>query len=95
MTELFIDLSPVAQGGPPMFARTRVPAPVSIDHLEESDRPDGSLDDHPKVTASESGHSLFRGSPAPHTPRHCAVSARPAIPEDSALERRRVSHPCA
>ena len=75
-----------------MFAGTRVPASVLIDHLEASDRPDGSLDDHPKATASESGHSLFRGSSAPHTPRHDAVSARPAIPEDSTLEGRKVSH---
>ena len=95
MTELFIDLSPVVLGGPPMFPGTRVPASVLIDHIEASDRPDGSLEDHAKVTASESGHSLFRGRPAPHTPRHGAVSARPAIPEDSALERRKASHPCA
>ena len=68
MTELFIDLSPVVLGGNPMFAGTRFPAPALIDHVEATDRLDGSLDDYPTVTASESRHSLFRGSPAPHAP---------------------------
>ena len=40
-------------GGTPVFAGTRVPVRVLIDHLESGDRLDDFLDDYPSVTQEQ------------------------------------------
>ncbi len=49
-TDSLIDRSPEILGGTPVFAGTRVPVRVLLEHLEAGDRLDDFLDDFPSVS---------------------------------------------
>lgn len=49
MTEKLIDRSPDVLGGTPVFAGTRVPVRILMEHLEAGDR----IDDYPTVTSEQ------------------------------------------
>ncbi len=49
-TDALIDRNPEILGGIPVFAGTRVPVRVLLEHLEADDRLDDFLDDFPSVS---------------------------------------------
>lgn len=49
-TDDLIDRNPEILGGTPVFAGTRVPVRVLLEHLEAGDRLDDFLDDFPSVS---------------------------------------------
>ncbi len=49
-TDSLIDRNPEILGGTPVFAGTRVPVRVLLEHLEAGDRLDDFLDDFPSVS---------------------------------------------
>ncbi len=49
-TETLIDRNPEILGGTPVFAGTRVPVRVLLEHLEAGDRLDDFLNDFPSVS---------------------------------------------
>lgn len=49
-TDALIDRNPEILGGTPVFAGTRVPVRVLLEHLEAGDRLDDFLDDFPSVS---------------------------------------------
>ena len=50
MADALIDRNPDTQGGPPVFAGTRVPVCILMEHLEAGDRLDEFMDDYPTVS---------------------------------------------
>ena len=53
MSQHVIDRDREILGGVPVFAGTRVPIRVLIEHLEAGDRLDDFLDDYPTVTREQ------------------------------------------
>ena len=53
MTEEFIAQDRDVLGGVPVFAGTRVPVRILIEHLEAGDRLDDFLDDYPTVSRAQ------------------------------------------
>lgn len=53
MTEKLVDRNPDVLGGTPVFAGTRVPVRILMEHLEAGDRIDDSLDDYPTVAREQ------------------------------------------
>ena len=49
-TDPLIDRNPEILGGTPVFAGTRVPVRILLEHLEAGDRLDNFLDDFPSVS---------------------------------------------
>lgn len=49
-TDVLIDRNPEILGGTPVFAGTRVPVRILLEHLEAGDRLDDFLDDFPSVS---------------------------------------------
>ena len=66
MTDKLIDRNPDILGGTPVFAGTRVPVRILMEHLEAGDRLDEFLDDYPTVSrgqavgAARTGHRATR-----------------------------------
>ena len=50
MTDKLIDRNPDILGGTPVFAGTRVPVRILMEHLEAGDRLDDFLADYPTVS---------------------------------------------
>lgn len=50
MGDATIDRNPDILGGTPVFAGTRVPVRILMEHLEAGDRLDEFLDDYPSVS---------------------------------------------
>ena len=50
MTDSLIDRNPDILGGTPVFAGTRVPVRILMEHLEAGDRLDEFLEDYPTVS---------------------------------------------
>ena len=48
-----IDRNPDILGGTPVFAGTRVPVRILMEHLEAGDRLDDFLDDYPSVSRDQ------------------------------------------
>ena len=55
-----IDRNPDILGGTPVFAGTRVPVRILMEHLEAGDRLDDFLDDYPTVSRDQSVELLER-----------------------------------
>ena len=55
MIDKLIERSPETLGGTPVFAGTRVPVRILMEHLEAGDRLDEFLDDFPTVTRDQAG----------------------------------------
>jgi len=53
MTDKLIDRNPDILGGTPVFAGTRVPVRILMEHLEAGDRLDEFLDDYPTVSRDQ------------------------------------------
>ncbi len=53
MAETLIDKNPDILGGKPVFAGTRIPVRILMEHLEAGDRIDDFLADFPTVTQSQ------------------------------------------
>lgn len=53
MAETLIDRNPNILGGTPVFAGTRVPVRILLEHLEAGDRLDDFLADFPTVSESQ------------------------------------------
>lgn len=53
MSNTLIERNPDILGGTPVFAGTRVPVSILIDHLEAGDRLDDFLIDHPTVSRDQ------------------------------------------
>ena len=53
MTDKLIDRNPDILGGTPVFAGTRVPVRILMEHLEAGDRLDDFLADYPTVTRAQ------------------------------------------
>ncbi len=53
MAETLIDRNPDILGGTPVFAGTRVPVRILLEHLEAGDRLDDFLADFPTVSESQ------------------------------------------
>ena len=53
MTDMTISRSPEILGGAPVFAGTRVPVRILIEHLEAGDCLDEFLEDYPTVSRSQ------------------------------------------
>ena len=53
MTDTLIERNPDILGGTPVFAGTRVPVRILMEHLEAGDRLDEFLDDFPTVTRDQ------------------------------------------
>ncbi len=62
MTEKLIDRNPEILGGTPVFAGTRVPVRILMDHLEAGDRLEEFLDDFPTVTREQAIALLERAT---------------------------------
>ena len=60
MTDTPIDRNPELPGGTPMFAGTRVPVRVLLEHLEAGDRLDDFLMDYPTVSRRQAVALLER-----------------------------------
>ena len=60
MTDKVIDRHADILGGTPVFAGTRVPVRILIEHLEAGDRLDDFLDDFPTVSRSQAIEVLER-----------------------------------
>ena len=53
MTDTLIERNPEILGGTPVFAGTRVPVRILMEHLEAGDRLDDFLNDFPSVTREQ------------------------------------------
>ena len=62
MTDELIERNPDILGGTVVFAGTRVPVRVLMEHLEAGDRLDDFLDDFPSVTREQAVSLLERAS---------------------------------
>jgi len=58
MTHSIITRDPEILGGTPVFAGTRVPVRILLEHFEAGDRIDDFLDDYPTVTR-EQAHAFL------------------------------------
>ena len=63
MTDTLIDRNPEILGGTPVFARTRVPVRILMEHLEAGDRLDDFPVDYPTVTRRQAVALLQRATP--------------------------------
>lgn len=62
MTDTLIDRNPDILGGTPVFAGTRVPVRILIEHLEAGDRIDDFLEDYPTVSRDQAVELLERAT---------------------------------
>ncbi|MDE0354715.1 MAG: DUF433 domain-containing protein [Gemmatimonadota bacterium] len=62
MTDKPIDRNPQILGGTPVFAGTRVPIRILMEHLEGGDHLDEFLDDYPTVSRSQAIAVLERAT---------------------------------
>ena len=62
MTEKLIERNPEILGGVPVFAGTRVPVRIMMEHLEAGDRLDEFLHDFPTVTREQAVSLLERAT---------------------------------
>ena len=62
MTDALIDRNPDILGGIPVFAGTRVPVRILMEHLEAGDRLDEFLDDYPTVSRHQAVALLERAT---------------------------------
>ena len=62
MADKLIERNPGILGGTPVFARTRVPVRILMEHLEAGDRLDEFLDDFPTVTREQAVALLERAT---------------------------------
>ena len=62
MTDKLIDRNPDILGGTPVFAGTRVPVRILMEHLEAGDRLDEFLEDFPSVTRQQAIAVLERAA---------------------------------
>ena len=62
MTDKLIDRDPDILGGTPVFAGTRVPVRILMEHLEAGDRLDEFLEDFPSVTRQQAIAVLERAA---------------------------------
>ena len=60
MTDTLIDRDPEILGGTPVFAGTRVPVRILMEHLDAGDRLDDFLVDYPTVSRHQAGALLER-----------------------------------
>lgn len=60
MADKLIDRNPDILGGTPVFAGTRVPVRILMEHLEAGDRLDDFLDDFPTVSRRQATALLER-----------------------------------
>ena len=60
MTDKLIDRDPDILGGTPVFAGTRVPVRILMEHLEAGDRLDEFLEDYPSVSRQQATTLLER-----------------------------------
>ena len=60
MGDATIDRNPDVLGGTPVFAGTRVPVRILMEHLEAGDRLDEFLDDYPSVSRDQAVAVLER-----------------------------------
>ena len=58
MTDTLIERNPEILGGTPVFAGTRVPVRILMEHLEAGDRLDEFLDDFPTVTREQASFKI-------------------------------------
>ena len=62
MIDTLIDRNPAILGGTPVFAGTRVPVRILMEHLEAGDRLDEFLEDYPTVSRSQAVALLERAT---------------------------------
>ena len=62
MTDALIDRNPDILGGTPVFAGTRVPVRILMEHLEAGDRLGEFLDDYPTVSRRQAVALLERAT---------------------------------
>ena len=62
MADNLIERNPGILGGTPVFAGTRVPVRILMEHLEAGDRLDEFLDDFPTVTREQAVALLERAT---------------------------------
>ena len=62
MADALIDRNPDILGGTPVFAGTRVPVRILMEHLEAGDRLDEFLDDYPTVSRCQAVALLERAT---------------------------------
>lgn len=62
MTDTLIDRDPEILGGTPVFAGTRVPVRILMEHLEAGDRLDDFLTDYPTVSRNQAIAVLARAT---------------------------------
>ncbi|MDE0149996.1 MAG: DUF433 domain-containing protein [Rhodospirillaceae bacterium] len=62
MTDSLIDRNPEILGGTPVFAGTRVPVRILMEHLEAGDRLDEFLEDYPSVSRRQAIAVLERAT---------------------------------
>jgi len=62
VTDTLIDRNPDILGGTPVFAGTRVPVRILMEHLEAGDRLDEFLDDFPTVSRRQAVALLERAT---------------------------------
>ena len=62
MTDALIDRNPDILGGIPVFAGTRVPVRILMEHLEAGDRLDEFLEDYPTVSRRQAIAVLERAT---------------------------------
>ena len=60
MADNLIDRNPAILGGTPVFAGTRVPVRILMEHLEAGDRLDEFLEDYPTVSRDQAVALLER-----------------------------------
>ena len=62
MAKKIIERNPEILGGTPVFAGTRVPVRILMEHLEAGDRLDEFLDDYPSVSRDQAVALLERAT---------------------------------
>lgn len=62
MTDKIINRDPQILGGTPVFAGTRVPVRILMEHLEAGDRLDDFLEDYPTVSREQAVALLERAT---------------------------------
>lgn len=62
MTDMLIDRNPDLLGGTPVFAGTRVPVRILMEHIEAGDRLDDFLTDYPTVSRGQAVAVLERAT---------------------------------
>ncbi len=62
MTDKLINRDPQILGGTPVFAGTRVPVRILMEHLEAGDRLDDFLEDYPTVSREQAVALLERAT---------------------------------